>query len=323
MSRPFKCNEELYKAFIASTVMRYSSCALSEASPKSISHDSVSRWLNSHALKPRLVWQNAKRYINPNSSGILIIDDTLVEKPRTKVERSDIVSYQYSGNHHKVMPGISMVNAVYCQDENFIPVDFRVYHKAEDNKTKNEHLREMLISVVRRGIKVTTVSVDTWYSSLDNLKHMRDLDLGWVAGLHRNRRVNKKTKLEELNVPDSGLKVHLQGYGWIMVYKLVRDNDIRYIGTNMEFATKDEILGYVKGRWSVEVYHRELKQTCGISYCQSNSGRAQRNHIVLCILAWIEQKLRRCLYSISIYQRKWNIVKSVVAQNLREIYVEP
>ncbi|WP_155066466.1 hypothetical protein [Piscirickettsia salmonis] len=27
------------------------------------------------------------------------------------------------------------------------------------------------------------------------------------------------------------------------------------------------------------LYHRELKQTCGIERCQARTGRAQRNHI--------------------------------------------
>nr|WP_281181168.1 transposase [Candidatus Arsenophonus triatominarum] len=32
-------------------------------------------------------------------------------------------------------------------------------------------------------------------------------------------------------------------------------------------------------RWSVEVYHREVKQNCGIERCQARTSRAQRNHI--------------------------------------------
>ncbi|MCZ6919807.1 MAG: transposase [Rickettsia endosymbiont of Ixodes persulcatus] len=36
-------------------------------------------------------------------------------------------------------------------------------------------------------------------------------------------------------------------------------------------------------RWSIEFYHRELKQTCGIERCQARTGRAQRNHICLAV----------------------------------------
>nr|WP_222703435.1 transposase [Candidatus Arsenophonus triatominarum] len=32
-------------------------------------------------------------------------------------------------------------------------------------------------------------------------------------------------------------------------------------------------------RWSVEVYHREVKQNCGIERCQARTSRAQRKII--------------------------------------------
>ncbi|MCP4050304.1 MAG: hypothetical protein GY730_06330 [bacterium] len=34
----------------------------------------------------------------------------------------------------------------------------------------------------------------------------------------------------------------------------------------------------IKQRWSIEVFHRDLKQTCGLECCQDRTGRAQRNH---------------------------------------------
>lgn len=41
----------------------------------------------------------------------------------------------------------------------------------------------------------------------------------------------------------------------------------------------------VKARWSVEVYHWELKQTRGIQRCQARTGRSQRNQICPAIMA--------------------------------------
>ncbi|MYA72093.1 transposase [Candidatus Poribacteria bacterium] len=36
-------------------------------------------------------------------------------------------------------------------------------------------------------------------------------------------------------------------------------------------------------RWKIEQLHRELKQTTGISKCQSRQHRGQRNHIACCL----------------------------------------
>lgn len=47
----------------------------------------------------------------------------------------------------------------------------------------------------------------------------------------------------------------------------------------MTWRMTDIISAYTM-RWLVEVYHREVKQTCGIERCQARTGRAQRNHIL-------------------------------------------
>jgi len=86
--------------------------------------------------------------------------------------------------------------------------------------------------------------------------------------------------LENLDFPDAGLKLQLRGYGWITVFRFVAKNGrIDYIGTNEAQTTRESIETHVKARWNVEIYHRELKQTCRIERCQARSGRAQRNHI--------------------------------------------
>jgi hypothetical protein len=56
----------------------------------------------------------------------------------------------------------------------------------------------------------------------------------------------------------------------------------------MENPTREQVEKIVEARWSIEVYHRELKQTCGIERCQARTGRAQRNHIYLAVSAWLE-----------------------------------
>ena len=71
---------------------------------------------------------------------------------------------------------MSIVNAVYIQEGNTIPIDFRVYAKEEDGKTKNKHSTDMVKLSVKRGIKIECVVADSWYSSLKNLKVIRDIN---------------------------------------------------------------------------------------------------------------------------------------------------
>jgi len=136
----------------------------------------------------------------------------------------------------------------------------------------------------------------------------------------KNRKVNRDVSLESLSVPEEGLKVQLRGYGWITVFKFVAKNGcIDYLATNMENPTRTKIEKIMKERCSVEVYHRELKQTCGIQRCQSRSSRSQRNHICLSILAWLDKHRKRMLEKISFYTQDWNIIKIAVKSEISAI----
>ncbi|WP_342272383.1 hypothetical protein [Candidatus Tisiphia endosymbiont of Parasteatoda lunata] len=66
-----------------------------------------------------------------------------------------------------------------------------------------------------------------------------------------------------------------------------------------------------------KVYHRELKQTCGIERCQARTGRAQRNHICLAVFAWLDMNKRRINEKITLYQQTWEVIKTSIQNNIR------
>jgi len=69
--------------------------------------------------------------------------------------------------------GIGVVNLVHIngKDGDYYPIDFRIYDRESDGKTKNNHFLEMLIrAVADKRIKAKTVLFDSWYGYADNLK---------------------------------------------------------------------------------------------------------------------------------------------------------
>ena len=321
MSR-HKCNKSLYTSFLQASSIRYSGLALSEVSPVPLSHDSVTRWLNSSFFRPSGLWDISKDLLEIEEPCFLIGDDTVLDKRRS--QKIDLVKYQYSGNAHEVIAGIGLVNLVWhgLERETSIPIDYRIYDKETDGKTKNDHFRDMLKSAQSRGITPDAVVMDAWYSSLDNLKALRSMNWIWVMGLKKNRRVNRGDTLENLDIPDEGLRVHLRGYGWITVFRFVGKNGrTDYIGTNKEDPSRDLIEKIIKARWKIEVYHRELKQTCGLERCQSRTGRAQRNHIFLAISAWIQKYKRRLVEGVSFYQQKWEVIKNDISKEMTRLMI--
>ena len=123
-----------------------------------------------------------------------------------------LVKRQYSGNHHALIPGISLVNLLHYEikRQQKMPVDYRIYDKKSDGKNKNKHFRQMLRIAKLRGMKPTAVVMDSWYSSLKNLKSIKDFGWVWVTLLRKNRKVNENVSLEMLSIPDEGLQIHLQ-----------------------------------------------------------------------------------------------------------------
>nr|WP_162505500.1 hypothetical protein [Candidatus Arsenophonus triatominarum] len=133
-------------------MVRYSGLALSEVSPSPLSHDTVSRWLKSRRFRPKDLWRLVQPSMDKKSPYVLIADDTLIAKTRSK--RIKMVHYQYSGNEHDVIAGIGLVNLLWhnLTTVESIPIDYRIYDKDSDGKTKNTHFSEMLALAKKRGI---------------------------------------------------------------------------------------------------------------------------------------------------------------------------
>lgn len=311
-----KCSRELYCSFLEVTSDRYSALSLSEVTPDavSLSHDSISRWLAAERVQPKDLWVVAKKEI-AGKTGILIFDDVVIDKSRSG--KTELVNWQYSGAKHDKTKGIGVVNALWqTSKDQYIPMDYRIWNPPEDGKTKNDHFRDMLAAAKQRQLSPEMVVADSWYSSLDNLKSIRSHGWDWVMGLRSNRLVSKPhVQIKTLEIPDEGLVVHLKGYGWTKLFRFAtKHGRTDYIGTSKLDLSREQVKVYFERRWSVEVLHREVKQTCGFTRCLANTGRAQRNHIGLSLLTWMRRHRRRQQdqennLQVSMYQQKWEVVK--------------
>lgn len=310
------CSKDLYCAFLKVTSQRYSALSLSEVSPIDLSHDSISRWLEEAKCQPKDIWNEAKDKVL-GTRGIIVADETVLNKNRSK--KIELVRWQYSGTEHDIVRGIGMLNFLWVNDEKeVVPMDVRIWEPKEDGYTKNDHFREMLKRAKGKEVNPMAVVADSWYSSLDNVKCIRDLGWNWVMGLRKNRIINRGEKLEEVGIPGEGLRVHLRGYGWIHVFRFVAKNGrTDYYGTNIESPTREQITSLIRSRWKIEVFHRELKQTCGLECSQARTSRSQRNHIVLSVLSWIKKAEVRRMQNITFYRQKWNIIKQSIANQLQ------
>lgn len=308
-----KCSLQLYANFLIANHNRYSGTELSRASPiEGLEHDAVSRWLARSRFTPSDLWNEVKPLVD-QKAGYLIGDDTLLNKQYSRL--NELAKKQYSGDEHTLINGICLVNLLWTEQNEFIPVDYRVYRKESDGKTKNDIFRDLLKRAKKRGFTPLFVLMDAWYSSIENLKFIaRDLKWNFMCNLKSNRKVSvlKGTyiSIKDLELADKQVrKVWLKEYGNILVCKLVDENgDITYLATNdLSLTDYDTFVNHFQNRWNVEEFHRGIKQTTGIEKCYSIKASSQTTHIFAAFIAFTKLETRRIKEHISWYEQKASI----------------
>ena len=229
--------------------------------------------------------------------------------------------WHWSGKHGRVVQGINLISLIWTDDACRLPCDFRLYNKAEDSLSKNDHFQKMVKTAREREFTPEIVAFDSWYASLDNLKLVRDCEWPWLTQLKRNRLVSLdqtgNRPISEVFIPVQGLIVHLKGYGWIKVFKTVATNGgVEYWATSQLDLTLEQAAFYALDAWQVEVYHRGLKQFTGIERGQFRLEVSQRNHIGFAIRAFVRLELYRTHTSISWFEAKSSIIRAAIRSYL-------
>jgi len=273
------------------------------------SHDCFTRLLQKQPSDTEPLWDEVSKFVTPRE-GFLIVDDTVLDKPYS--EKIDFVRRQWSGKHHRTVKGIGLITLVWTDGKVVLPIDFRIYNIEEDNKTKNDHFRDMLDKAEERGFKPKYVMFDIWYASIKNLKAIGKKKWHFLTRLKSNRLVNpdntKNMNLEKVEIPPEGIVVHLKKYGFIKVFRIVpTDGDTQYWATDvldMDEPTRKD-LG--SKSWKIEEYHRGIKQFCGIEKCQARKKESQRAHILFSLRAFLRLEVQRIRKGISWFESKTKI----------------
>ena len=312
-----KVNEYDYIDFLIGTQQAYSCTEAARVQPEQEekpAHDAITRL--GHRLLPTTerLWQEAKAQVEL-SRGALIGDDSTLDKFYSR--KIELVTRHWSGKHKRVVMGINLVTLLWTDGERYIPIDYRIYNKGQDGLTKNDHFREMLQTAYERGFRPECVCFDSWYASLKNLKLVTRLFGRWLTRLEADRLVDPDNtgnrSLASLNLAATGTVVHLKGYGFIKVFKLViTENHIEYWATNDLQMNDLTRLKFAQFSWMIETYHRGIKQFCGIERCQARSATAQRNHIELALRAFLRLEFHSFVKGISWFEAKTSIIRDAV-----------
>ena len=319
-----------YIEYLLSTPINYTCSNLSEHL-ESVSHDSVTDFLQHQKFAPEDLWELVKERIDDSAEAFLLVDDSVQNKQYS--HSIETVKLQYSGNVHGLVKGIGLVNLVHTNGclGDFYPVNYRVYHPDGDGKTKNDHFQEMFKQANQsQQIKARNIAFDSWYASVENLKLVHRSGWTFYTNLKSNRKVSltKEAGYQDLAeiewTPEqliSGQLVRLKEVPfWLKLFKLVdTDGNIEWVITNKlaEDFTRLRAIQAVQVRWQVEEFHRSFKQLTGSEKCQCRKAQSQRNHLACCYAAWVAIKVKAQELKTTIYQVRNKLFAEYLKLQLR------
>ncbi|MEH1793626.1 IS701 family transposase [Nostoc sp.] len=297
-----KCDLNTYTLFLLAE-SKYPGCTRLADIMEDLSHDSVNRFLLRERYEPKDLFDEVRLHINL-VGGTLSGDDTVIDKPHSDPQLTELIGYYYSGRHHRIVKGIQLITLYYTDlSGKSVPVNYRIYDK-QDGQTKNDYLRDMITEVLVWGLQPHTVTTDAWYSSHKNLKFFKNKELQFLTGIVKNRScsVDGKnfTQVQNLEIPETGLMVYLKKFGQVKVFRrsfknetyryylmYTPDKDALFLVSVEDFQQLHSI------HWGIECYHRAIKQVCGIEQFMVRTSEAIRTHFFGAIRAFTQLELMR------------------------------
>lgn len=284
-----------YISYLLSTPVGSSCVKASEV--LEVSHDVVNRFLLSGDYSGYELFESIKPHIDLRD-GVLSVDDTILDKPYSSSESTELIGYFWSGKHHQTVKGISLIVLLYSKiNGESYPINFRVYRHS-DGLSKNDYFQQMVKEVWSWGLRPAWVSADSWYSSLENLKFLRNLEVHIWMGLEKNRQVSLQPhQLQAVNnfdIPEDGLWAHLKGFDFIQIFQTVdKAGEVRYYlmyqtqkeSDNIHLFKQHDFEQVKQHHWRIEMFFRYFKQCCQAEKFFVRNTQAIKNHLFAALRA--------------------------------------
>ena len=310
---------DLYSDYLISSFGQTTATGLARLLDGTVSHDQITRFLAKTDYTSRELWHLVKpkvRQIESAEEGILIFDDTIIEKPHT--DENDIVCWHYDHSKGCNVKGVAILNCLYNGGGYTLPIAFEIVQKdiyyideeaqalkRRSDLTKNELLRAMLEQCRQNQIKYKYVVTDSWFCAKENLEAIKlKYKKEFVCAIKSNRLValslaDKKRgnfqRIDSLDLEEGVVRrVYLKGLSFeVGLIRQVFTNEDGssgelYLVTSDTTLSHDDIIAIYQRRWKVEEYHKSLKQNTAAGRSPTKTVRTQSNHFFVSIYAFFK-----------------------------------
>ena len=309
---------DLYSDYLISSFGATTATGLARLLEGEISHDEVTQWLAHKARTSAEFWVKVKPYVREIESeeGVLIIDDSIEEKPYT--DENEQICWHYDHSKDRQVKGINFLTSLYSSQDIGLPVGYQLITKTEyyvDKKTgktkrrsekgKNEYFRELVAQAVKNEIQFRYVLNDVWFASAENMNYIkREQNKDFIMPLKGNRKIalspkekaqGKYVQLETVNLEENSKReIYLEGVEFPLSLSkqvFVNEDDsigVLYLVTSDLKITYKQITTIYRKRWKVEEYHKSLKQNVSLSKSPTKTLDSQANHFFASLWGYVK-----------------------------------
>ncbi len=348
---------DLYTDYLQVAFGQASATGLSELLDHSVSHDKITRLLSNNNFSSADLWLSVKALVREHETteACLIFDDTIIHKPHT--DENELVTWHFDHTQNKSVKGINLLTAFYVSQKPDSEVALRIpvlyeavrkeilfcdretrTEKRHSTITKNELLRSLVEQSLKNQLLFRYVLADSWFASSENMLFIHRRGKFFIFDLKSNRlaardaeRRNKGlfVRIDQLQLPEhTPTRLYLKDLEIeVLICKQVFRNEnsqvqgVRYLVSNDLNLRDEQFQRLYKKRWSVEEYHKSLKQNTAIGKSPTRTVRTQLNHLFGSILAYVKFERLKLAHQLNHFALKSKLYLSAVKAAFKELSI--
>jgi len=347
-----KTDMDLYTDYLLSSFGPTTATGLSKMLDKAVSHDDVTRFLSQVDSGSKALWEQVKpvvrtaeKELDKQEAGLLVIDDSIIEKAYT--DENGLVTVHYDHSKDRYVKGINLVSALLVLGRVVLPVAYELVVKTlrctikdkkevwRSERTKNEMLRDMVSACVQNSLRFTYVLCDSWYTNADNIKHVSGLKKHLIGAVKSNlevalslqdKKAGKFVQLNQLQL-ELGLKqVYIRqlevpvSLGKDVFINEDGSQGILYLLCSDLTLSFQQITTTYQKRWGVEEYHKSLKQNASIAKAPVKTITTQANHLFASICAFVKLERLKIPSNLNHFALKAKLYIKATQAAFHELY---
>ncbi len=346
--------QDLYSDYLLTSFDKTTATGLSDLLNGDIAHDQITRMLSNEQLSSRHLWMSVKPLVQNHASedAALIFDDTIFSKPY--MDENALNCWHWDHSENRAVKGINLLTAFYHSSATIeaeplrIPVGYELITKTilfcdlktrkvkrKSEQTKNDLMQAMIEQCLKNQLKFRYILADSWFASADNMRFIDRKKKFFIFDMKSNRKAcltetdrnaGHWTRIDQLDIADdTPVKVWLKDLEMpVLLIKQTFKNKgestgVRFLVSNDFSLSSDDFTTIYKKRWSVEEYHKSLKQNASAAKSPARKVKTQSNHLFASIMAYVKLEKLKFVHQKSHFAMKAKLYLTAMKAAFKEL----